>query len=301
MDTYTEIVEQTKELIKQELEQINCDRVAKYHGYSTKQMNRIFTAETKMSIGEYINYKKLAKAVLDLRYTKLPIIQIAQKNGYSSQESFTRALKKTFHVTPNQFRKNNSWEKDKIEKKLIEVLEETSHETARQEKIELPTPRVYFVHKAKSIWCHIARNEKGLFPHNFYVECEKNQEYEKLKKICDQNEIGGAYLTQIYKGEKFTSLTLGFENEHEFADIKYDGVLVSEAPESDYLVVNVPPYQHYELGAHVLAAWNVFSNFDYDKYQLKRDLDHAPIYEWDSKIKGYTLYFPICKHSWRKE
>lgn len=30
-------------------------------------------------------------------------------------------------------------------------------------------------------------------------------------------------------------------------------------------------------------------------YHLKRNLEHAPIYEWDSEVDGYTLYFPVIK------
>jgi hypothetical protein len=58
-------------------------------------------------------------------------------------------------------------------------------------------------------------------------------------------------------------------------------------------MVNVPPYMNYELGGHIMAAWDVFSNFNYSKYNLKRDLDNAPIFELDSAVNGYTLYFPV--------
>lgn len=30
-------------------------------------------------------------------------------------------------------------------------------------------------------------------------------------------------------------------------------------------------------------------------YHLKRNLEYAPIYEWDSEVDGYTLYFPVIK------
>lgn len=108
-------------------------------------------------------------------------------------------------------------------------------------------------------------------------------------------EKGGAYLTHIYKGEKFTSLTLGYEVPYT-EQYKVDKELeVTIMPASGYLVVNVPPYKNYELGNHVLAAWNVFTEFDYKAYGLKRNLDRAPIYERDSSEEGYTLFFPISK------
>jgi len=247
-----------------------------------------------MSVGQYINYKKLAQAVMDLRYTNLPIIQVALKNGFSTQESFTRAVKKAFHVTPSQFRRHHMWSEE-IEEKLVEVLEETSHETARQERVELPKPRIELIRKPQSSWYYIARNELDLFPHQFYVQCEKEKLNCRLHEISKKKSIGGAYLTHIYQKEKFTSLTLGIQVEQNEERVERAGGQFCLIPESDYLLVNVPPYYNYELGAHVLAAWNVFSEFDYARHHLQRDLDHAPIYEWNSKQDGYTLLFPVRK------
>lgn len=258
-------------------------------------MNRIFVSQTDMSLGEYINDKRLAQAVMDLRYTNLPILQIALKNGFSTQESFTRAVKKAFHVTPYRFRKNHIWSEDLIGEKLAQVIEETSHETARQDRVELPEPHVGLVHKPKCLWYYTARNNADLFPHNFYVQCQKDHLYERLIHLSNGNPIGGAYLSHMYKNLKFASLTLGFETDDTESYQINKELEVCIMPESDYLVVNVPPYRNYELGAHVLAAWNVFSDFDYSRYHLKRDFDHAPIYEWDSKVDGYTLYFPVSK------
>lgn len=360
INSYTEIVDKTKKLIMQEIEEINCGKVADYNGYSMKQMNRIFMAETEMSIGSYIHDKRMSQAIMDLRYTDIPIIEIAQKNGFSTQESFTREFKKVFHVTPFKFRQDCEWKDDVMKHNLLEVIEETSHEFARKGSVDLPDPQISFIHKHKTLWYSISRNINDLFPHNFYVECKKNNYYDSLYNMSNDNPVGGAYLTHVYQDEKFTSLTLGFEEEYcegcrvckklgldiitesyttavsesdlsemrksEVADMskldstvirKSNAIAMSEPdltathesevtdmseldltvmPESDYMVVNVPPYKNYELGAHVLAAWNVFSDFDYKSYGLKRNLNHAPIYEWDSEIDGYTLYFPVSRN-----
>lgn len=102
-------------------------------------------------------------------------------------------------------------------------------------------------------------------------------------------------ILKLLKQQKYSSLTLGFQTDYSETHPIYEELTASVMPESDYLVVNVHPYKNYELGAHLLAAWNVFSEFNYIAYGLKRDLEHAPIYEWDSDVDGYTLYFPISK------
>jgi len=43
-----------------------------------------------------------------------------------------------------------------------------------------------------------------------------------------------------------------------------------------------------------MAAWDVLSSFNYAMCNLKRDLDNAPIFEIDSVVNGYTLYFPVA-------
>ena len=298
---HKDIVNETQQLISRRLEDIDCKRVAENSGYSIKQMNRIFMSKTDMNIGEYIYNKKMAQAVMDLRYTKLPIIEIAQKNGFSTQESFTRAFKKAFGVTPYVFRKEHIWKKEEMKQLLLEVIEETSHETARRSQLELPKPKVSFWNKPTTLWHSIRRNQEGIFPHNFYVECKRANLYEQLHHRRNNHPIGGAYLTHIYQGQKFDTLTLGFETPYRENYPIYEELETTIMPASEYIVVNVPPYKNYELGNHVIAVWDVFTDFDYKAYQRKRNLDGAPIYEWDLVNNGYTVCFPICKQEDRDE
>lgn len=287
------VIDSVKDKIRQELDSVNCNKVALYSSYSVKQINRIFSMQTDMNLGEYIRYKKLAQALWDLRYTEMSIIQIAQNNGFETQESFTRAFKATFNITPFKFREFRKLESSGIDKALNEVIEETSHENARSRKQELPEPSVNLIYKPQSIWYSLKRNIDDLFPHDFYIRCQKEGLIEKVKQVSNVMHLTGAYLTHIHKGQKFTSLTLGFEHELLVNMPHFDGFEETICPATNYLRVNVPPYLNYELGGHVMAAWDVLSNFDYSKLHLKRDLDNAPIFELDSVDFGYTLYFPV--------
>lgn len=53
----------------------------------------------------YIRSRRLANALDKLLLTKEKIIDIAMEAGFESQESFTRAFKSSFNVTPNEYRK----------------------------------------------------------------------------------------------------------------------------------------------------------------------------------------------------
>lgn len=286
-------IDDVKDKIRKELDSVNCNNVALASGYSVKQTNRIFSAQTGMNLGEYIRYRRMAQALWDLRYTDMTIIQIAQNNGFETQESFTRAFKSAFNITPFKFRECRSLECKEIEEALNEVIEETSHDNARNRKQELPEPTVQLVYKPQSLWYSIKRNTNNLFPHHFYTRCQKEGICEIISRASNVTHLEGVYLTHIYKGQKFSSLTMGFEPAYSDDILNYDGFTVNICPQSEYLMVNVPPYMNYELGGHVKAAWDVFSNFNYEKYNLKRTLDDAPIFELDSVVNGYTLYFPV--------
>ena len=288
-----DVVENLKGKISKELDSIDCNKVAAYSGYSVKQANRIFSAQTDINLGEYIRYRRMAQALWELRYTDMSIIQIAQNNGFETQESFTRAFKSAFNITPFKFRENRRLGCNEIDKALNEVIEEASHENARNFKQELPQPTVLLVNKPRSLWYSIKQNTNDLFPHDFYTRCQREGVFETISKMSNQTHFEGVYLTHIYKGQKFTSLTVGFESEYKEDFLDFEGFTVNICPQSDYLMVNVPPYMSYELGGHVMAAWEVFSSFNYSKYNLKRDLDKAPIFELDCAVNGYTLYFPV--------
>lgn len=286
-----------KDKIKQELDQVDCNKIASYGGYSVKQMNRIFTSQTNMNLGEYIRYRKMAQALWDLRYTNADIIQIAVDNGFDTQESFTRAFKSIFHITPRKFRETREMNHNAFRKSLEEVIEEVSHYNARSRRQELPNPTVSIIRKPKKLWYSLKRNEKDLFPHDFYTSCQKEGLFQVINHAqnMEVSDLEGVYLTHIYQGQKFTSLTIGFEYEYKNEIPTIEDFDAYVCPESEYLKVNVPPYANYELGGHVLAAWEVFSDFDYEKHNLRRDLEHAPIFEFDSKEDGYTLYFPVIR------
>jgi AraC-like DNA-binding protein len=293
MYSCSDVIDNMKDKIRKELDSVNCNKVALYSGYSVKQTNRIFSEQTDMNLGEYIRYRRMAQALWDLRYTDMSIIQIAQNNGFETQESFTRAFKSAFNITPFKFRENRSLACNEIDKALNEVIEEASHENARSQKQELPEPKVQLINKPRSLWYSIKQNTNNLFPHDFYTRCQKEGFFEIISKASNVAYLEGVYLTHIYKGQKFTSLTLGFEHAYQENIPNFDGFTVNICPRSEYLMVNVPPYMSYELGGHVMAAWDVLTSFNYAKHNIKRALDEAPIFELDSADNGYTLYFPV--------
>ena len=88
---------------------LDCDistaQVAKMAGISQWHFQRIFKALTNETLKTYIRSRRLANSLDKLLKTNLKILDIAIHAGYESQESFTRAFKKSFGLTPNEYRK----------------------------------------------------------------------------------------------------------------------------------------------------------------------------------------------------
>ncbi|MDR2972941.1 MAG: AraC family transcriptional regulator, partial [Bacteroidales bacterium] len=94
MNYYMEVTEFVKKYIECNVENgVTSDSAAKTANYSLKQLNRIFSLITGLTLGEYIRWYKLTQALFDLKYSEMSIIDIAFKYGYESQEAFTRAFK----------------------------------------------------------------------------------------------------------------------------------------------------------------------------------------------------------------
>ncbi|WP_282186872.1 helix-turn-helix domain-containing protein [Proteus vulgaris] len=81
------------------------DDVAIKSGYTKWHLQRVFKQATGLTLASYIRGRRLTKAATELRLTKLPILTVALRYQFDSQQSFTRRFKATFGVTPTEYRK----------------------------------------------------------------------------------------------------------------------------------------------------------------------------------------------------
>lgn len=84
---------------------ITIDDVATHAGFSTNYFNRIFFAHTGFNIMEYVRFSRLKKAAHLLRGTNNDILNIALDCGYEAHESFSRAFKNQYGISPSEYRK----------------------------------------------------------------------------------------------------------------------------------------------------------------------------------------------------
>ncbi len=76
-----------------------------YGDYSAWHFQRLFQAILGDTVADYIRRRRLTRALLDLTQTDHRILDIALDYQFESQESFTRAFKSLFGITPGECRK----------------------------------------------------------------------------------------------------------------------------------------------------------------------------------------------------
>lgn len=98
----SDLVDLIEENIK---DNVDLELVADKVGLSKFYLDRIFRSITGKSIIAYVRERKLSESACDLLKTNLRVIDIASEYQYKQEQSYIRAFRQMFHITPYQFRK----------------------------------------------------------------------------------------------------------------------------------------------------------------------------------------------------
>lgn len=100
-----EAIQKTLDYIEDHLgEEIQIEELAEIAALSVFYYQRLFSRLVKTSVRDYIKLRRMARSVAPLRNKKNRIIDIAMEFGFNSHETFTRAFKETYGITPSQYR-----------------------------------------------------------------------------------------------------------------------------------------------------------------------------------------------------
>ncbi len=95
------------EYIKHHIDEpLSTARLASISNVSPGHFHELFRQSAGMTPGQYLlaaRMKRARKMILD---TKIPLIEIAEKVGFSSQSALTHAFRRFYGETPGQLRKN---------------------------------------------------------------------------------------------------------------------------------------------------------------------------------------------------
>ena len=117
------------------LENMDLGEMAKSFGFSEIYLREIFYKHINMPIIQYCKRRRMIASAFELLYSDKTILAIALENGFSNPESYTRAFRKIFGMTPSRFRS----ERPLIGRKQLESgvygLERLDRKTTRSDGI----------------------------------------------------------------------------------------------------------------------------------------------------------------------
>lgn len=88
-------------------EDIDVNEITRLTLCSLSDLQRSFKMIVGITISEYIHYRRLTLAAIDLKKGKSKIIDIALRYGYQTNESFSKAFKSFHGCLPSAVKKNN--------------------------------------------------------------------------------------------------------------------------------------------------------------------------------------------------
>lgn len=102
-----EAIQVTVDFIEDHLEEeITIDTLANLAKLSPFYYQRLFSRLVKKPVREYVKFRRLAHASELLPNKKRRILDIAIESGFNSHETFTRAFKEAYGMTPEHFRES---------------------------------------------------------------------------------------------------------------------------------------------------------------------------------------------------
>lgn len=103
---YWSRIQGTIDYIEERLDQpLTLAELAKRAGFSEFHFHRMFVMTAGDPVMEYVRKRRLAKAAYELSHTDARVVDVAFACGFASHETFTRAFRRLFGMSPNAYRR----------------------------------------------------------------------------------------------------------------------------------------------------------------------------------------------------
>ena len=238
-------------------EELDLQKLAEMSNLSTYHFHRIMKAFLGETLGAYIIRVRLETAVRLLRYTDLPVEQIAYSVGYEMPSSLSKSFKQFYDITPLEYRNNKNF----VIMKPVQLNPDLNLKSPKV--IDIETKKAIYIRLTGAyseldfcgawgkLWAYVKENKlfsAGIEHISIYHDDPKVTNSEKLRTdVClvlpkpaePKGEIGvkeiagGKYAVFLYQGP-YTNL-----------GIVYDTIFAQWLPDSGYELRNAPLYEKY--------------------------------------------------------
>ena len=90
---------------------VTLEQVAEHFHYSVPHCSKLIQISAGVGFVAFVRKIRMTHATALLRNTTTPIAEISYMIGYENPESFIRAFKKMYTVSPSQYRRQNTVQK----------------------------------------------------------------------------------------------------------------------------------------------------------------------------------------------
>ncbi|MFV0401958.1 MAG: helix-turn-helix transcriptional regulator [Oscillospiraceae bacterium] len=237
-------------------------------GYSPFHTTRMFRSLTGVSLREYLGQRRLAFALIRVRDTAEPLLDIALEYGFSSHEAFSRAFKRAYGVSPGLFRKNPvpvvlRTKLNPLDSYIL-GLQESDAQSERSSKTMKEEIKIYNIRIPAHKFLHIKNYESdGYFDFWQKQDAIPGQDCDTVCGLLDS--IKGKLDGEDGVIGKFSGQIMGYPREKDgripeaygvrlplsYAGPIPEGMLLIEVEETDYIVFEHGPFSFEQDGGAV--------------------------------------------------
>ena len=237
-------------------EDIDLNKLAEISGFSRWHFHRIFAEFLGEPVGTFIVRMRVETAARLLRYTEIPVKEIAYKVGYDVPSSLSKVFRQFYGISPNEYRNNKEYTIMRPEKIWSDLqLEAEIREIPVRNVIYIRLTGDYRLNDYGGTWMRLYAfaHEHNLptqdpCPLCIYHDDPKVTSEDKLRTdvcmvmpepVLPKGEVGskqiptGRYASFIYKGS------------YEYLQAVYDTIYAKKLQEMGCTLRDEPSYERY--------------------------------------------------------